>query len=404
MFSDGRSALHFACNGGNLHVVKYLVDEARCDISVTNNDGLSAEFCAEAYGYGDIVRFLRTKSSDKSSFSKRISLSKQTYEDFQNFDKDVYSVINKPKQTQQSESVKQQSATITRAASVTSPTVRSSVQTLFTDNEPIYKTPPMRYDKTEFSYQQSSIDNKSLGTQEWEDTVRIIIRQELKDFFNDYVSPTDLTSSLLNLEIKMTNDLNIVRGVLREELAVYRQSMRSELPIISDRLSTTSDYQDINEFLKNQPPPLPPSEAQSNTAIYASINRPITESNGLRKATPLQQAGPIINQGAQPTLLDTCCERIIPHVSTKWKALARALPIDKSSSKVDAKIKAIEKQYPLSLEAQASQALIEWRANGKLGSNGVDKLMTALKDCKLTDAVAEIDVLVALAEPISTKM
>ena len=57
---DGLTALHCACIANRLDLVKYLVQDCHCDLSVTtrDQDGLTPLDSAQVLGHTDVVRFL----------------------------------------------------------------------------------------------------------------------------------------------------------------------------------------------------------------------------------------------------------------------------------------------------------------------------------------------------------
>ena len=63
----GNGALHYACWGGRLTVVQYLVEEGGCDPAATNNEGLSALQFAAAGNHVDIVQYLNSRSAGGAS-------------------------------------------------------------------------------------------------------------------------------------------------------------------------------------------------------------------------------------------------------------------------------------------------------------------------------------------------
>jgi len=62
--SDGNSPLFWACNVGNLKLVKLLVEEYCFPLNYQNNEGCTALVVAVLGGYGDVVSYLLAKGAN----------------------------------------------------------------------------------------------------------------------------------------------------------------------------------------------------------------------------------------------------------------------------------------------------------------------------------------------------
>ncbi|XP_067648871.1 ankyrin repeat domain-containing protein 50-like [Haliotis asinina] len=63
---DGNNALHFACRGGHLDVVKYLLSHTSVDINRNGNMGRTPLMVAVIYGYRDVCELLMQNGADVS--------------------------------------------------------------------------------------------------------------------------------------------------------------------------------------------------------------------------------------------------------------------------------------------------------------------------------------------------
>ena len=87
-----------------------------------------------------------------------------------------------------------------------------------------------------------------------------------------------------------------------------------------------------------------------------------------------------------------CLPAVAPLLGGQWKQLARALPIERSTSRVDQRIKAIEARHPGDETKQAAMALAEWRINHKQDAD-VDKLISALRKCHMECLVSKVELI-----------
>jgi ankyrin repeat protein len=67
--NDGNTPLHYACEGGNLEVVKFLIDSG-ADVSVAGNDGNTPLHYACEGGNLEVVKFLIDSGADVSALDK----------------------------------------------------------------------------------------------------------------------------------------------------------------------------------------------------------------------------------------------------------------------------------------------------------------------------------------------
>lgn len=385
-----------------------LLVKAGLEVEARDQDGTTAAFRADINHHKDVVRYLCEHGSEDELLNVV-----DTFPEHQS-DNDLYSKVFKPPKEDLERRVSASGVDLSsfsedgrvptlikNGAPVLPPRSRSlsvPVNTASLDS-PIRKKSKSKQSKT-----LPSRNSKNLG----KNTVRRLLRKELDQAMcGDYMEPS-LCLGYAKQESMEENDeedmrigggegigLHTLKGIMREELDRFRREQLGELAkerqsaLQSEHIKDPLD--DTYASLASLPPapalptegtapPLPPrnSRAMSRDALEADEAATALGSIRLAKFESGDAA------------LRECFALLSNELGSKWKRLARALPLAADNATLEKRICAIEKCHPKAMDKQALSCLVEWRINsGKKAC--LDDVIIGLRKASLLDFVPIVD-------------
>ncbi|KAK2187367.1 hypothetical protein NP493_168g03000 [Ridgeia piscesae] len=406
----GWTALHYAATQGHLAAVQTLLS-AGIDLSARDHDGTTAAFRAHINGHEDITSFLRTLGCTDDMFDVPDNKPEPP----------VYSQPNKAKKTKNPDKSKPakepnyvdvdfsqihtppQSAAPTVARHQSAASDRTSTVFEQLQAKPMRRsqTLPMRVHGPGFSSKPS--------------VVRRVIRQELEAAFSSpYEEPVKAradTSELFSAaSAGPTLQVQELRALMRQEIEKYKNDQlppaaapapanHTYASMDEDPYATLEELSDIPATQAPEPPgkvpPLPPRNQHMMLAALPSdplvIKEDVDDDDEGNQAEPELASMVMLKSSASANAaLSECLPKMAPLLGGQWKQLARVLPIERSASRVEQRIRAIEARHPDDETSQARMALAEWRINQKQDAD-VDALVSALRKCHMHSLICEVE-------------
>ena len=238
--------------------------------------------------------------------------------------------------------------------------------------------------------------------------IRRVIQKELEAAFSDYQNPADVVGAASAKrsdedEVIMAGvGLQTMTRLMREEIQKYKdQIVKPGLPPKPAYTDATDikeecEYESLYDTLKGfGQAPAPPDVLQAESGGAENEVRqapPLPPRNNHEDEVPLDELINSVSIKGQPTsmALNAAIRKLAQILGTDWKKLARALPIHRSPSRCEDRIRKIEKEHLGNTERQAVQALLDWRLNMG-GAAEVDALIIAMRKCGLQDKIEEME-------------